>query len=86
MSEELKRCPFCGYTKPKVREKNQNKGWYGDGTRGHIFYASVRCGHCSARGPVASTDKPIHGSDRAGIESERAKVTAEAAELWNRRT
>ena len=86
MSEELKPCPFCGYTKPTVKEKRSGNGWYGDGTPGYIFYASVRCGRCFARGPLITTGKAIRSSDINGINDERKKITSDAVEFWNQRT
>lgn len=86
MSERLIPCPFCGYTKPKVKEKRTGNVIYGEDGPGYIYYASVRCGRCFARGPLITTGKPIRSKDISSINAERNKIVAYAVEFWNQRT
>lgn len=80
---ELKPCPFCGYSSPKITEKRS-----GNYRRtGDMF--QIICGKCKARGPIF-TAAYIREGDFGQYHYARDPVagneaTEKAIDAWNRR-
>lgn len=85
MSEELKKCPFCGSTKLKLESKRGKVNYYEkDGMiPWQNMKFSIRCNVCHARGGVASADLPIvHLGE---YQKKLVETKGKAIAAWNRR-
>ncbi len=80
---ELKPCPFCGHTSPKITEKRSgNYRRTGD-------MMQVLCGKCKARGPIftaAYIREGEYGRYSYKIDTDaRNEANKKAVEAWNTR-
>ena len=81
---ELKPCPFCGYSIPKITEKRSGN-YRRTGDRFQVL-----CGKCKARGPIFTAAYIREGDfGRYRYESDssaRNEAIQKASEAWNRRS
>lgn len=83
MNNDLKPCPFCGHSSPKITEKRSGNNM----RTGDMFQAL--CGKCKARGPIFTAAYICEGDfGRYHYQrdpSARNEAIQKAAEAWNRR-
>nr|DAH16962.1 MAG TPA: restriction alleviation protein [Caudoviricetes sp.] len=87
--DELKKCPFCGGKKLKIKRKSRLAGWNGLDMRVEMHTFSVRCNTCHARGSTVSgrvmDDQRICCDQLPDWATTDKALKEKAIEAWNRR-